>query len=585
MNKIDYDILQYLLGHTQTTQRDIATALRHSLGAINKAIQRLKYKNLIDDDNRVRPKVKKLQDYSKPRKAVILAAGFGLRMIPFNFDTPKGLLEVKGELLIERLIRQLKEKGIDKIHIVVGHLKESYEYLIDLHGVELIVNREYACKNNLHSLFLASEHLENTYILPCDLYFLENPFSAYEFYSWYALGDELEDPGKLRMNRFGELIQTKRDEKGQILLGLAYLHAKEAPSFNDRLQSLATDSRSDDVPWEGVLIEGNIPFKAKRFRQNSFHAFKTVADLQAFDGDSQLPDNRSLTLISEILDTSVHEITGIKPMKTGMTNRSFLFDHKGHTYVMRLPGEGSEELINRPQEYEVHQVLTREKLADELVYLDPKTGIKLAQFLPNARVCDPHNDGDLLRCMTLLRTFHEQRLQVDHPFDLFQNILFYEHLRGSVPSVYRDYEKTKASVMALFEFIKSFEREQVLCHIDAVHDNFLFYRENCDGPEQIKMIDWEYAGMQDPHVDIAMFSIYAGYKKDEIDHLIDLYFQNSCPPLIRLKIYAYVAICGLLWSNWCEYKRLLGVDFGEYSLNQYRYAKEYSRLVTEKGKK
>ncbi len=53
-------------------------------------------------------------------------------------------------------------------------------------------------------------------------------------------------------------------------------------------------------------------------------------------------------------------------MKTGMTNRSFLFDHKGHNgYVMRLPGEGSEELINRPQEYEVHQVLTRENLADE----------------------------------------------------------------------------------------------------------------------------------------------------------------------------------------------------------------------------
>ena len=217
MNKIDYDILLYLLGHSQTTQRDIAKALQHSLGAINKAIQRLKNEGLIDDDNRVRPKVKKLKDYAKPHKAVILAAGFGLRMIPFNFDTPKGLLEVKGELLIERLIRQLKEKNIDEIKIVVGHLKESYEYLIDLYGVELIVNREYACKNNLHSLFLASKHLENTYILPCDLYFLENPFSSHEFYSWYALGDEPEDPGKLRMSRFGELIQTKRDEKGQIL--------------------------------------------------------------------------------------------------------------------------------------------------------------------------------------------------------------------------------------------------------------------------------------------------------------------------------------------------------------------------------
>ncbi len=80
------------------------------------------------------------------------------------------------------------------------------------------------------------------------------------------------------MSRFGELIQTKRDEKGQSLLGLAYLHKKEAPAFKDSLESLATDPRSDDVPWEGVLLEGNIPFKARLFRQNSFHAFKTIAD-------------------------------------------------------------------------------------------------------------------------------------------------------------------------------------------------------------------------------------------------------------------------------------------------------------------
>ena len=65
MNKIDYDILQYLLGHSQTTQRDIAKALQHSLGAINKAIQRLKNEGLIDDDNRVRPKVKKLKEIGR----------------------------------------------------------------------------------------------------------------------------------------------------------------------------------------------------------------------------------------------------------------------------------------------------------------------------------------------------------------------------------------------------------------------------------------------------------------------------------------------------------------------------------------
>ena len=85
--------------------------------------------------------------------------------------------------------------------------------------------------------------------------------------------------------------------------------------------------------------------------------------------------------------------------------------------------------------------------------------------------------------------------------------------------------------------------------------------------------------MQDPHVDLAMFSVYAGYDKAQTDNLIDIYFDNKCTKQNRIKIYCYVAVCGLLWSNWCEYKRHLGVEFGEYSLLQYRYAKEFYRLA------
>ena len=95
------------------------------------------------------------------------------------------------------------------------------------------------------------------------------------------------------------------------------------------------------------------------------------------------------------------------------------------------------------------------------------------------------------------------------------------------------------------------------------------------------LIDWEYSGMQDPHVDIAMFCIYSLYDKKECDHLINLYFDGSCDDETRAKIYCYIAMCGLLWSNWCEYKQMLGVEFGEYSLRQYRYAKEYFRYANE----
>jgi thiamine kinase-like enzyme len=180
--------------------------------------------------------------------------------------------------------------------------------------------------------------------------------------------------------------------------------------------------------------------------------------------------------------------------------------------------------------------------------------------------------------MRKLKSFHDLKLRAEHSFDIFERIEFYESLWPEPASVFRDYQSTKANVMGLKDYIASLEKEWVLTHIDAVPDNFLFVNNNNEGKEQIKLIDWEYAGMQDPHVDIAMFAIYSMYDREHIEALIDCYFAGACPIATRAKIYAYIAMCGLLWSNWCEYKRQLGVEFGEYALYQYRYAKDYYRI-------
>ncbi len=169
-------------------------------------------------------------------------------------------------------------------------------------------------------------------------------------------------------------------------------------------------------------------------------------------------------------------------------------------------------------------------------------------------------------------------LKVNHEFDLFHQISFYESLWNGTPSIYKDYKKTKENVFALEPYIKKHRAKKVLTHIDAVPDNFLLYT-NVDGSQEIRLIDWEYAGMQDPHVDLAMFCIYSLYDRQHIEKLIQAYFPEGCRKETKVKIYCYIAVCGLLWSNWCEYKRNLGIEFGEYSLRQYRYAKDYYRIV------
>lgn len=100
-----------------------------------------------------------MSEKTSPKSAVILAAGPGMRMVPINVETSKGILRVKSEVLIERLIKQLHEADISDIVVIVGFMKEKYEYLIDKFHVELIVNSKYSEKNNLYSVKLAEKSL------------------------------------------------------------------------------------------------------------------------------------------------------------------------------------------------------------------------------------------------------------------------------------------------------------------------------------------------------------------------------------------------------------------------------------------
>ena len=144
MNTYEEHILLLLNQDADVTQRELGRLCGCSLGVVNKSIQRLLELDLINPDYSLRPSAHSLLEESKPKRAIILAAGYGIRMVPINTEIPKGLLKVRGEVLIERLIRQLHEVGIDEIIVVVGYMKEAYEYLIDAYGVTLVVNMEYS---------------------------------------------------------------------------------------------------------------------------------------------------------------------------------------------------------------------------------------------------------------------------------------------------------------------------------------------------------------------------------------------------------------------------------------------------------
>ena len=581
MNRRECDILKILTQDSYISQRVLAEISGYSLGLVNRSVKSLRQQGLIDEHMKVTSAAKEYLRKKSPQNAVILAAGFGMRMIPINREVPKGLLEVKGEILIERIIRQLQEVGIYDIYIVVGFMKERYEYLMDKYQVKLIVNQEYAVKNNLYSVKCAASYLSNSYIIPCDIWCAKNPFDKHELYSWYMVSDSNSAESTVRVNRKLELVTLDdNQEYGNVMIGICYLEGNQTENVKNSILRMCKEGRCRDAFWEEALFEQSHPrLQAKLMHSTDVIEINTYTQLRDIDDKSKHLTSEAVMAIVDALQVPPNNINEIEMLKKGMTNRSFLFKCGGKRYIMRIPGEGTERLINRSNEAVVYQLLNDKEICDKNIYINPLNGYKITEYLENARVCDPFNQEDVARCMKKLRSFHRMNLQVEHEFDLFKQISFYESLWDDRSSLYQDYPKTKQGVFSLKYYIETHAGAKSLTHIDAVPDNFLFVKEAEN--ESVYLIDWEYAGKQDPHVDIAMFGIYALYDRQQMDWMLQSYFEGQCTREDRIKIYCYVAVCGLLWSNWCEYKRQLGVDFGEYSLRQYRYAKDYYRIVRD----
>ena len=108
--------------------------------------------------------------------AVIMAAGASSRFAPLSYEMPKALISVRGEVLIERQICQLRDAGIEDIYVVVGYKAEQFDYLKEKYHVHLVANDEYLCRNNHSSIYAVKDVLRNTYICSADNYFMVNPF-------------------------------------------------------------------------------------------------------------------------------------------------------------------------------------------------------------------------------------------------------------------------------------------------------------------------------------------------------------------------------------------------------------------------
>lgn len=580
-------LLRELSNEPGLTQRTLASRVRTSLGSVNALLSEAKSTGLLNEDATLTPAGQKYLEPFRVDGAVILAAGFGSRFVPLTYERPKGLLKVNGERMIERQIRQLREVGITDITLVVGYLKEAFEYLIDLYGVKLLYNPDFSTMNNISSVYHAASLFEgrNMYLLSSDNWMQENLFHTYEPGSWYAAVHVSGETREWVLHYNKKEVITGVEVGGRdadVMYGPVYLSRAFSAALLPALKEAYRTPGKEQYYWENVYLDLLAAKKAPPLSVNLqpdgvIYEFENLEELRAFDASYRdHSDSRAMALISEVFQVPESEITGIECLKAGMTNRSFLFRIKGKAYICRIPGEGTEKLIDRRAEGESYRAIAPLGLAEELIYFNPENGYKISVYYEDARSADPESEADLRACMEVLKKLHRAPCRVSQRFDLGERIAFYESLcleKGEIP--FLDYAEVREKMNRLLSWIHGLQRPETLSHIDPVYANFLFTGEG------IRLIDWEYAGMADPLIDFAMATIYAEKDFAYAKRLLDYYGDTGETPERSLQlVIAYMALGGFLWALWAVYKEALGVSFGTYPLTQYRYAKEgYSYLA------
>lgn len=273
------------------------------------------------------------------RNAIIMAAGTSSRFVPLSAERPKGLIEVKGEILIERQIHQLKEAGVEDITLVVGYKAEMFAYLKDKYGVGVVLNEDYARYNNISSIMRVIDKLNNTFVCSSDNYFPENVFlqeSVDSYYSaLYAEGETNEYC--LTTNNYEEITEvTVGGHDSWYMVGHVFFNHEFSEAFR---KLMIEEYKNDDTKqgyWEDLYIRyiDQLPkMKINRYKEGEIQEFDSLDELRMFDG-SYIEDTRSSIIksICKTLELRETDVYGFKNVKHNGDYLHFQFKVGDITY-------------------------------------------------------------------------------------------------------------------------------------------------------------------------------------------------------------------------------------------------------------
>lgn len=512
--------------------------------------------------------------------AIIMAAGMSSRFAPLSYEKPKGLLKVKGEVLIERQIRQLQEAGITDITVVVGYMKEQFFYLEDKFGVQIVVNEDYYRYNNTSTLIRVLEKIDETYICSSDNYFTENVFKEKPNGAYYAAEYAEEETDEYCLTTDENDIITNVTIGGKnawYMIGHVYFDHTFSQAFCKLLKDKYEHSAEcREHLWEDLYMKhlDMLKMKIKRYPKGVIQEFDSLDELRAFDEQYiNNTDSSILKNICSVLDCQQADIRDIHAIKQGLTNTSFYFycAKDGKQYVYRHPGIGTSDYISRQSEYFSMQYAKKLGLDDTFIQMDKEVGWKISHYIDGCHSLDYHNEQEMNEALRMMRVLHDANIHSDYDFGLWRKSLeFIEKIRHKGRADFADFEELYQHIDQLQELTKTDNVPQRLCHCDCYDPNFLI-----DKHGKMYLIDWEYSGNDDPGTDLGTFICCSDYMEAEVDNIFERYLQRK-PNQIELRhYYAYISMAAYYWFVWAIYQTSIGNNVGEYLYLWYKMAKNY----------
>jgi len=585
MDKLSFDILRWfaesrVINDLNTVSKDCCC----SLTDVNKCLSEFIDNGWLNQSLEITEAGLRVLEPYKVRNAIILAAGMSTRFIPVSYELPKGLISVKGEVMTERLIRQLQDAGVGEIVLVVGYKMEKFFYLRDKFGVKLVVNNEFAVKNTHSSIYAARDYLSNTYIVCSDNYYPKNMFHQYEYRAFYC---SVYLPGISYVERaftFDEdmlVIDTNKPSQDQwIMYGHAYYSNDFTTRFKPILESYYGRPGIEYMYWETIYAENvnALPMWVQKCKDGDILEFDSMEGLKSFDPD-YISHNRVKVFenICNVLNCSFSDISDIEPVKKGLNNRSFKFKCKDDCYIYRHPDINASKVIDRKKEAASLYLAKSLGVDNTLIHIDEDEGWKISKYIETTEEFDFCDLRHIKMLSDKLKCLHDSKRKVGFTFNYkseADKMIEYEKFIDALS--YRKVEELRQRMLPIFDWLSNHPWQKSLCHNDLYEPNLLVAGDN------LTIIDWEFAGDNDIGYDICKLFSLQNSKCEDIDKWLFPYFGRETTGDEKLHLLSCASIIYYYWYVWGIYASRNNSGVSDYMIGWYDKMIRYSEEVLSK---